>query len=105
MTDDPRIDALASTSILTDTHFRLTFAPQREEARVVALSVLARKSKMDALAALAQLGLVHIQIKAGFAPERKIVLTPGEVALLYDLLDKFVQELVVVDRKNPLATR
>lgn len=37
MSTDPRIDALGSSAILTDTQLRITFAPERPEARVVAL--------------------------------------------------------------------
>jgi hypothetical protein len=98
--DDPRIDALGSTAILTDTQFRVTLAPARPEARVVALRNEVNLMRISQIAALTQQGSVHIQIKAGFAPERKLVVTPAELALLYDLLDKFVTELPRVDDKS-----
>ncbi len=97
---DLRVDALGRTAILTDTQFRITLAPERAESRVVALEKSVPKTNIDALDANTQRGKVHIQIKAGFSPERHLVLSPAELALLYTMLDTFIQELPRVDDKT-----
>lgn len=99
MTDDPRIDKLPNAAILTDTQLKLTFAPANPDARVVALAIPIRKTRIDNLALLMQQGKVHLQLKAGFAPERHLVFEPAEIALLHDMLDRFMQELPTVDKK------
>lgn len=93
MSDDPRIDPLNSSAILTDTQLRCSFAPRDPEERVVALQVPVRKAKLDQLASMMKLGTFHIQIKSGFEPERSIALKPEEVPLLMDALDRVVTEL------------
>lgn len=98
--DDPRVPALGAVAILTDLQVRLVFAPQRPEARVVALPIEVNQMKVAQLGAMMQQGDVHLQVKNGFGPERKIVLSPPEVAILYDLLDKFITELPRVDNKT-----
>jgi hypothetical protein len=100
MTEDPRIDTLGSSAILTDTRIRLTFAPERPEARVVALEKEVRAAMVEKLASMMQLGKVHIQIKAGFGAERKLVLAPAEMVMIYDLVDRFIAELPRVDDKT-----
>lgn len=97
---DPRIDPLGRTAILTDTQFRITLAPARPESRVVALEKAVNASRIAAIAAQTQQGKVHIQIKAGFAEERHIVLDPAELALVYSMLDMFIQELPRADDKT-----
>lgn len=97
---DPRIDSLGNSAILTDTQFRITLAPERAESRVVALEKSVPKTNVDAIDANTQRGKVHIQIKAGFAPERHLLLSPAELALLYTMLDTFIQELPRVDDKT-----
>lgn len=97
---DPRIDALGSSAILTDTQLRITFAPERPEARVVALRKDARCDQITRLETMTQRGKVHLQLKRGFAAERHLVLDPAEVALLYEMLDMFIQELPRVDDKT-----
>lgn len=97
---DPRVDPLGSSAILTDTRIRLTFAPERAEARVVALEKEVRATQVEQLASMMQLGKVHIQIKDGFAPERKLVLKPAEMVMIYDLFDRFIAELPRVDNKT-----
>lgn len=49
---------------------------------------------------MTQRGKVHLQLKRGFAAERHLVLDPAEVALLYEMLDMFIQELPRVDDKT-----
>ena len=95
---DPRVDALTNAAILTDTQVRITMAPVRQESRVVALQKSLRATEVERIASLTQQGKVHVQIKAGFAPERHLVLEPAEVAILYDMLDRFIQELPRVDK-------
>lgn len=90
---DPRIDSLGRTAILTDTQLRLAFAPLDPEAKVSALQIEVRADKVAQMQALAKLGTVHVQIKAGFGAERKIELTVPELFLLIDLADRFVTEL------------
>lgn len=90
---DPRIDSLGSSAILTDTTLRLTFAPVDESAKVTALKVPVRHDKLVQLQSVMQLGKVHLQIKAGFAPERSIELTGPELMVLIDMADRFVTEL------------
>lgn len=94
---DPRIDALGHSAILTDTVLRLTFAPARPEARVVALRQEVRKDKIDQVAALTQQGVVHLQVKAGFGSERHLTLSPAEAVILFQMLDAFIHELPRVD--------
>lgn len=103
MTEDPRVDPLGSSAILTDTRIRLTFAPERPEARVVALEKEVRLAQVEQLTGMMQLGKVHIQIKDGFAPERKLVLKPAEMVMIYDLVDRFIAELPRVDNKTEMG--
>lgn len=93
MTDDPRIDPLGNTAILTDTQMRLAFAPRDPKAKVVGMALEVRKAKLDQIAALMQLGTFHIQLKSGFEAERHYTFKPEEVPLLLDALDKMVTEL------------
>lgn len=97
---DPRVDPLGNTAILTDTRIRLTFAPARPEARVVALEKEVRAAQVEQLAGMMQLGKVHVQIKDGFGAERKLVLKPAEMVMIYDLMDRFIAELPRVDDKT-----
>lgn len=97
--EDIRVDALKPLAILTDTHIRLVFAPSRAEARVVALDNEVRATRIEKLGLQMQQGFVHIQFKAGFEKERHIALRPAEMFLLYEMLDRFMQELPVVDKK------
>lgn len=90
---DPRIDPLGSSAILTDTQMRLAFAPRDPEAKITALGLNVHAAKIDKLQSLMQLGTIHLQIKAGFAPERSIELSGPEIMLLMDLADRFVTEL------------
>lgn len=90
---DPRIDPLDRTAILTDTQLRLAFAPADPEAKITALKVPVRSAKIDQMQSLMALGVVHVQIKAGFAPERSIELTGPELMILIDAADRFVTEL------------
>jgi hypothetical protein len=98
MTEDPRVDPLGNNAILTDTRIRISLAPRRPEVRVVALEQSVRAAQIERLASMTQQGVVHLQLKEGFAPERHYVLSPAELALLYDMLDKFITELPRVDR-------
>ncbi len=90
---DPRIDPLGSSAILTDTQVRVSFAPHDGEARVVALSSKSRADRLLQMQSLMALGRVHIQVKAGFGAERSIELSPPEVMVIFELLDRFVTEL------------
>ncbi len=101
---DPRISPLGATAILTDTQIKLTFAPTRPEARVVGLQIEVNAMKMAQMSALMQQGAVHVQIKAGFAAERRLTFTPAEMVTLYDMLDKFITELPRVDDKAAKPT-
>jgi len=97
MTSDPRVPDLQGGAILTDTQIRLTFAPVREEARVVAAQVATAQARVNDLAVLLQRGAVHIQLKAGFAESRRLIVSPAEAYLLYDALDRFITGLPTVD--------
>jgi hypothetical protein len=102
MTSDPRIDPLNNAAILTDTQVRISFAPADEDARVVALSSKSRGVKLMQMQSLMQLGRVHIQVKAGFGEERSIDLTPPEIMVIYELLDRFITELPRASRAEAL---
>lgn len=97
MTNDPRVPDLQGGAILTDTQIRLTFAPARAESRVLAAQIAVPKSRIDDMQPMVQQGQVHIQLKAGFGPSRRLVLTAAEVFLLQDALDRFITELPQVD--------
>lgn len=97
---DPRIDPLNSAAVLTDTQLRLSFAPVRKEARVVALEKSVHRTDIMDLETRMQQGKVHFQIKAGFAPERSIELTGAELLLLLEMSDRFITNLPRVD-DNP----
>lgn len=99
---DPRIDPLGASAILTDTQFRMTFAPLNEAERVVAMKFHARRAKIDQMQSLMKLGTIHIQIKAGFSPERHYELSGPEAMLLMDGLDKFVTELPRAQQAKPV---
>lgn len=99
---DPRIDKLASSAILTNTQFRMSFAPRNPEARITALKFEARADKIAQMQNLMQLGTIHIQIKAGFGEERSIELSGPEAMLLFDGLDKFITELPRAQAAKPL---
>lgn len=90
---DPRVDKLGNSAILTDTQFRIAFAPRDEKAKIVALKADVRQTKTDQLSSMMALGMVYIQVKAAFGIERTIALTPPEVVILMDLFDKFITEL------------
>lgn len=96
--NDPRIDALSNSAILTDTQLRLTFAPRDPQAKVTALKVPVRADKIDQMQAMMQLGTVHIQLKAGFGLERSIELSGPELMILMDAADRFVTELPAAQR-------
>lgn len=97
MTDE-RIDPLGNSAILTDTQIRLAFAPQDPKANLIAMKLDVRKDRTDRMAALMQVGKVHLQVKAGFAPERSIELTGPELMILMDMADRFVTELPAARR-------
>lgn len=99
---DPRVDPLGAAAILTDTQFRLSFAPRDPDERVIALQFQARKAKIDQMQSLMQLGEVHVQVKAGFAAERHVVYTGPEIILLMDAFDRLVTELPAAQRAKPL---
>lgn len=90
---DERIDALRNAAILTDTQLRFTFAPAKTDKRVLALGKDIRSSQVGSLQMQCSHGLAHLQIKAGFAPERKIELTLPELLLVLELGQRFVDEL------------
>lgn len=90
---DPRIDRLGNAAILTDTQVRLAFAPHDPKAKPVALKFDAPRLDIDRMQAMMKLGRVHLQIKAGFAPERHIELSGPELMFIMELGDRFVTEL------------
>lgn len=90
---DPRIDPLTSSAILTDTQFRLAFAPADPDAKITALTVPVRGTKITQMQALMALGRVHFQVKAAFGEERSIELSGPELMVLIDMADRFVTEL------------
>lgn len=90
---DPRVDTLGRAAILTDTQFRLTFAPADPKAKLVALQANAGQDKLLRIRSQMRVGQVVVQLKAGFGEERSIVLDPPEILLLIDLFDRFVTEL------------
>jgi hypothetical protein len=102
MSDDPRIDPLGASAILTNTQFRFTFAPADAAAKVTALKLEVRADKLAQMAALLAVGDVHVQLKAGFAPERHIVITPAEIIVLMDMMDKFITELPRARAAKPI---
>lgn len=99
---DPRIDPLNNAAILTDTVMRLAFAPADPKAKVTALRVPMRASKLEAMQSSMRLGTVHLQLKAGFAPERHIELTPPELFALLEMGDRFITELPEAQRAAPV---
>jgi hypothetical protein len=102
MTQDPRIDPLGTSAILTDTQFRIAFAPIDQMVKATGLMFKARKAKLDDMQSQMRVGDVHVQIKAGFAPERHVVLTGPETMLLMDAFDKFITELPDASRAKPI---
>lgn len=90
---DPRIDPLGASAILTDTQVRVSFAPSDPEERVIALSSKSRQDRLLQMQALMALGRVHVQVKAAFGAERNIDLSPPEIMVLMELLDRFITEL------------
>lgn len=100
---DPRIDPLNNAAILTDTVMRLAFAPADPKAKVTALCVPMRAAKLDAMQTSMRLGTVHLQLKAGFAPERHIELTPPELFALLEMGDRFLTELPDAQRAAPIV--
>jgi hypothetical protein len=90
---DPRIDTLGNAAILTDTQIRLAFAPLDPKEKTVALKVEQTKLNLDRMQAMMRLGVIHLQIKAGFASERHIELTGPELMLIMELGDRFVTHL------------
>lgn len=102
MTTDPRIDPLGSSAILTDTQFRLSFAPRDPEERVLAMQFAVRATKIAQLQSMMKLGDIHLQIKEGFGVERHSVISGPEMVLLMDAFDKFVTELPGAQRAKPI---
>lgn len=100
--NDHRIEPLGAAAILTDTQFRIAFAPTDPADNAIALKFTARKAKTDDMQMSMRSGAVHVQIKAGFAPERHIVLTGPEIMLLMDAFDKFITELPDASRAKPI---
>lgn len=99
---DPRIDPLGSSVILTDTQVRVSFAPHNDEERVIALKSNSRQLTLDQMQSLMALGRVHLQVKAGFGIERSIELSPPEVMVIFELLDRFVTELPRASRAKAI---
>lgn len=90
---DPRIDPLGANAILTDTQVRVSFAPHDQEERVIALASKSRSNTLLEMQTRMALGRVHIQVKAAFGEERSIELSPPEIMVIMELLDRFVTEL------------
>lgn len=99
---DPRIDTLGNAAILTDTQFRLAFAPHDEKAPVVAMKVNTRQSKINQMQAMMKVGTIHLQVKAGFGKERHVELTGPELMVLMDMADRFVTELPGARQAKPI---
>lgn len=102
---DHRIDLLGAAAILTDTQFRIAFAPQDPSDKATALQFVARKAKMEQLQSQMRLGDVHVQVKAGFAAERHFVLSGPEIVLLMDAFDKFITELPDASRAGVIEEK
>lgn len=102
---DHRIEPLGAAAILTDTQFRIAFAPTDPADKATALQFTVRKAKIDQLQSQMRLGAIHVQIKAGFAAERHVVLTGPEILLLMDAFDKFITELPDASRAAPIEEK
>ena len=94
MTQDPRLDVkLPRSAILTDTRVRLSFLPDAEPERIITAEKEVPQTRLLQMAPMMRQGKVHIQIKAGFADERSLVLTPAELLILTQAADQFLTEL------------
>ncbi len=99
---DPRIDPLGASAILTDTQVRLSFAPSDPDERVIALKSNSRAANLLQMQGLMALGRVHLQVKAAFGEERSIELSPPEIMVVMELLDRFVTELPRASRAKAM---
>lgn len=94
MTQDPRLnDKLPGSAILTDTRMRLSFLPDAEPDRIIAAEKEVPHARLLQMAPLLRNGKVRLQVKAGFAAEREIILTPAELLILTQFADTFLTEL------------
>lgn len=100
---DPRIDPLGSSAILTDTQVRVSFAPHDPDERAIALHTKSRSTTLLEMQSRMALGRVHIQVKAAFGEERHIDLSPPEIMVIMELLDRFVTELPRAQRATAIG--
>lgn len=91
---DPRLATkLPTSAILTDTKLRLSFVPLGNKEKVIAAEVSVRKTKIDELTVAMRSGHARIQIKAGFGLERDILLTPVEMFLISEIIERVLVEM------------